>query len=359
MIPACWFGPCGHTRGVGECSDIQPGQARRTVAYTAVHRFIGWCLRGDLEIVAKRGESKLAAVAEVDALLALSLDLERRPAAIIGLDGRVAIANAAMVMALHRSREDFHGLRGEALFAPGCRAEIRRNLEVGRPGRELVFETTCEAANGLFVPATMRLVTTVADASGRSAHVFTIVGFRGLDSDPVLATGVAYIVSTHAATFGRVMKAWGPSLRGKPSPIGRQCCEAFCGDAPCRSCPVFAKGLGPEGLTTVVSRRIGAKPCFEVVSARSISDAEIAVTRWPVDSTLMSALVAARVSGICASAKLSPREAEILGLLLLGRSVGDIAKELHIVARTAKYHQRSVLSKVGAESRFDLCRLLL
>jgi DNA-binding NarL/FixJ family response regulator len=112
-------------------------------------------------------------------------------------------------------------------------------------------------------------------------------------------------------------------------------------------------------VTKVVSKQTKGKACFEVVSARTINISEIAVTRWPVDSTLMSALVAARVSAICASAKLSARETEIFGLLLLGRSVADIAKELHIVARTAKYHQRSVLSKVGAESRFDLCRLLL
>jgi DNA-binding CsgD family transcriptional regulator len=315
--------------------------------------------RGQLELVAKRGEPELAAVAEGNSLLALSLDLERRPAAILGLDGRVAVANSAMIVALHRSRQDFRGLRGDALFSPECRADVRRNLEVGRPGHELVFETTCEAANGLFVPVTMRLVTTAADATGRSAHVFTIVAFRGTDSAPVLATGVAYVVSADVSSFGKVLKAWGPALRGKPSPIGRPCCEAFCGDAECRRCPVFAKGLGPEGVTKVVSKQVAGKTVLEVVSARTINNSEIAVTRWPVDSALMSALVAARVSAICASAKLSDREAEILGLLLLGRSVGDIAKELHIVVRTAKYHQRSVLSKVGAESRFDLCRLLL
>jgi DNA-binding CsgD family transcriptional regulator len=312
-----------------------------------------------LGVVEERGEPELAAVAEGNALLALSLDLERRPSAIIGLDGRIASANTAMVIALHRSRQDFRGLRGEALFAPECRAEVRRNLELGRPGLELVFETTCDAGSGLSVPATMRLVTTAADEAGRSAHVFTIVGFRGLDSAPVLATGVAYVVSAEAATFGKVLKAWGPSLQGKPSPIGRQCCEAFCGDTECRRCPVFAEGLGPDGVTAVVSRQTKGKTNLEAVTARTLSGSEIAVTRWSVDGTLMSALVAARIRGICTSAKLSGREVEILGLLLLGRSVGDIAKELHIVVRTAKYHQRRVLSKVGAESRFDLCRLLL
>jgi hypothetical protein len=96
-----------------------------------------------LGIVAKGDEPELAEVAEGNSLLALSLDLERRPAAIIGLDGRVAVANSAMIVALHRSRQDFRGLRGDALFAPECRAEVRRNIELGRPGHELVFETTC------------------------------------------------------------------------------------------------------------------------------------------------------------------------------------------------------------------------
>jgi DNA-binding NarL/FixJ family response regulator len=122
---------------------------------------------------------------------------------------------------------------------------------------------------------------------------------------------------------------------------------------------VFAEGLGPEGVTTVVSRQTKGNTYFEVVSARRLSGSEIAVTRWSVDGALMSALVAARIREMSTSAKLSPREVEVLGLLLLGRSVGDIAKELHIVVRTAKYHQRNILSKVGAESRFDLCRLLL
>jgi DNA-binding CsgD family transcriptional regulator len=310
-------------------------------------------------VFVKRSERELAAVTGSNTLLALSLDLERRPAVIVGMDGLIAVANSAMSIALKRSREEFRGLNGDALFAPACRADARRNLAEGTPGNELVFDTTCEAGNGLLVPATMRLVTTVADAIGRSAHIFAIVAFRGLASDPVLATGVAFIVSARTATFGRVLKAWGPSLRGKPSPIGRQCCEAFCDGAECRGCAIFAKVLGQEEVTTVVSKQNKGKTYFDVVSARSISKSEISVTRWNVDSVLMSALMAARVNEICAKAKLSAREAEILRLLLLGRSVADIAKELHIVARTAKYHQRRVLSKVGAESRFDLCRLLL
>jgi DNA-binding CsgD family transcriptional regulator len=307
----------------------------------------------------KSRQRELAAMTESNTLLALSLDLERRPAVIVGANGLIAVANSAMSVALHSSREHFHGLDGDALFAPVCRAEARRYVAEGTPGHELVFDTTCEAENGLLVPATMRLVTTVADTRGRSAHVFTIVGFRGLASEPVLATGVAYLVSADPATFGRITKAWGPSLQGKPSPIGQPCCEVFCGGSKCRACAVFAKDLGQEGATTVASKQTNGKTCFEVVTARSLSKSEIAVTRWSVDSIVMSALVAARVSEICTSAGLSAREREVLGLLLLGRSVGDIAKELHIVARTAKYHQRSVLSKVGAESRFDLCRLLL
>jgi DNA-binding NarL/FixJ family response regulator len=96
-----------------------------------------------------------------------------------------------------------------------------------------------------------------------------------------------------------------------------------------------------------------------VVSARPLSKSEISVTRWRIDSALMSAIMTTRIAEICTRAKLSDREIEVFQLLLLGRSVAEIAKELHIVARTAKYHQRRVLLKVGAESRFDLSRLML
>lgn len=55
---------------------------------------------------------------------------------------------------------------------------------------------------------------------------------------------------------------------------------------------------------------------------------------------------------------LTAREREVLELLLLGRSHGDIAQVLGISERTSKFHQSNLLAKLGAESRLDLMRLL-
>jgi DNA-binding CsgD family transcriptional regulator len=318
------------------------------------------CSPGSLEKFAKKDEPELVVSARTNTLLALSLDLEPRPAVIVGVDGLVAVANSAMITALQRSREDFCGLPCDALFAPECRAQVQRILSDATEHNEIVFDTTCATSGGILVPVTLRLRTTAPDARGLTAHLFTIIAFKELNADPVLADGVAYVVSADPETFGTVKRAWGPSLRERPSPIGCKCCDAFCsGEVPCQSCSIFAKGLGREGASTVVSRQVEGKTVLEVVGVRPISKSEISVTRWRIDGALMSAIMSARIAVLCAGAKLSARESEVFQLLLLGRSVDEIAKVLHIVPRTAKYHQRRVLCKVGAESRFDLPRLLL
>jgi len=308
-----------------------------------------------------RHEPELAAAAvRTHTLLALSLDLESRPAVIVGPDGLIAVANSAMITALQRSREDFRGLPCNALFTPKSQGQLRTALKDVTERSEVVFDTTFATSSGIQVPVTLRLRTTGADPAGLTAHSLTIIAFRELDADPILAEGVAYVVSAAPETFGMVKKAWAPSLRGQPSPIGRSCWDAFCGrKEPCRSCPIFAKRFGREPAIAVLSRQAERDTFLEVVSARPLSKSEISVTRWRIDSALMSAIMTTRIAEICTRAKLSDREIEVFQLLLLGRSVAEIAKELHIVARTAKYHQRRVLLKVGAESRFDLSRLML
>jgi len=73
----------------------------------------------------------------------------------------------------------------------------------------------------------------------------------------------------------------------------------------------------------------------------------------------LEALLRARVDRLSQEAELSPREREVLDLLLLGRSSDEIGTVLGITARTAKFHQANVLQKLGADSRMDLLRLFL
>lgn len=51
---------------------------------------------------------------------------------------------------------------------------------------------------------------------------------------------------------------------------------------------------------------------------------------------------------------LTPRQGEVCLLLVLGRSVGDIADELYISKDTVKTHVKSLYTKTGAHSRQEL-----
>ncbi len=70
-------------------------------------------------------------------------------------------------------------------------------------------------------------------------------------------------------------------------------------------------------------------------------------------------LLRQRRERIADEAELSAREREVLELLLLGRTHQEIGAVLGISPRTAKFHQASVLQKLGADSRVDLVRIFL
>jgi DNA-binding CsgD family transcriptional regulator len=102
--------------------------------------------------------------------------------------------------------------------------------------------------------------------------------------------------------------------------------------------PVLAVGTGPVPLAVA-----GA-------SARTS----------PTDEAReLSVVLERRVAQLARSAALSPREQEVLQLLVLGRNYVEIGTALHITPRTARFHQHNVLEKIGAESRLDIVRLLL
>ncbi len=54
---------------------------------------------------------------------------------------------------------------------------------------------------------------------------------------------------------------------------------------------------------------------------------------------------------------LTPREADVLGLLALARSNGEIAQELSVSVETVRTHARSVFRKLGVRSRRELSDL--
>jgi DNA-binding CsgD family transcriptional regulator len=70
-------------------------------------------------------------------------------------------------------------------------------------------------------------------------------------------------------------------------------------------------------------------------------------------------ILRARLDELASVSRLTPRERQVLDLLVLGRTSAEIGTALSITARTAKFHQANVLRKIGADSRLDIVRLLL
>jgi DNA-binding NarL/FixJ family response regulator len=112
--------------------------------------------------------------------------------------------------------------------------------------------------------------------------------------------------------------------------------------------------------------RLGAKGLLtysEVGSQLARALTVIAEAGFWVPRTLLSRFVEATLGGsrrarpLPASRKLSRREQEVLNLLLQNLSNKEIAGELHISSRTAKFHVSNLLAKFGVRRRADLILL--
>jgi DNA-binding CsgD family transcriptional regulator len=96
-----------------------------------------------------------------------------------------------------------------------------------------------------------------------------------------------------------------------------------------------------------------------MVDARRVDADTVRLNVRRVSPELFAKLVEARIEAIARRGKLTDREAEVVRLMLLGRSAREVSRALHISLSTAKFHQTNVLRKLGAESRFALFRMLV
>ena len=60
---------------------------------------------------------------------------------------------------------------------------------------------------------------------------------------------------------------------------------------------------------------------------------------------------------LSAASSLSPREHEVLSLMMAGRTNKEIARQLVISVSTVNYHVASVLTKLGAQNRTQAASL--
>ncbi len=111
--------------------------------------------------------------------------------------------------------------------------------------------------------------------------------------------------------------------------------------------------LGAKGLLTY-AEATGQLPA----ALRTVSDGGFWVPR-----RLLSRFVDSVLNVICSRgrprgpADLSPREREVLDALLENLSNKEIASQLHISERTAKFHVSHLLAKFGVRRRADLILL--
>jgi DNA-binding CsgD family transcriptional regulator len=104
---------------------------------------------------------------------------------------------------------------------------------------------------------------------------------------------------------------------------------------------------------------LATQRAFLEIMPRALDEATLLLTVRRFDAQLLRKLIEARIAGHERQSRLSLREREVLRILLRGHSVDDAAGRLRIAPRTVKYHLGNILSKLGAESRFDLFRVLL
>jgi PAS domain S-box-containing protein len=162
--------------------------------------------------------------------------------------------------------------------------------------------------------------------------------------------------------FGLLARVW-LDAQGVSFSEGSHCYALLHGlNRPCEDCPAlqsedvaWPRAVVREGASSTTDRTT----CFEVTTAERAGANLVRLRTRCISEDTLRAVQDARVQKLAAQAKLSPREREVLGQMLLGRSIEDMAKLIGISARTVKHHQARVLEKIGADSRADLIRLLL
>jgi DNA-binding CsgD family transcriptional regulator len=187
--------------------------------------------------------------------------------------------------------------------------------------------------------------------------IATVLSSRVVPQAPSVpaASGIHYEVDT--ATW-RLIRVWSPD--GVPPNTEGRCYEVLRGrNEPCPGCPVASisdsAGVAACAVAPDPSRRFK----LNVVNARPAGPGVAAVSTWAVDEDLMSLLISAKVDTLANRAGLSERERAVLDMMLLGRTHAEIGQVLDISPRTVKYHQCRMQSKLGADSRLDLIRLVL
>jgi len=286
------------------------------------------------------------------------LERERRPVLVLDLTGRVVRANRALLFFLEEGVRTHLVHFAEEWVLPESRPAFSETWARAMAGERARVSVGLRPTAFHLEPV-FELVPLTQDGAVRSVMMVMVDAVASGHSMPLVPSlGVLYEISTDGeGRPERLMRALSPDRLHKVD-TSVPCYRALMGrDQPCPDCPV--SGLSKTGETKTVVRVESNLPFkAQLLSARKVRDDVASVNIVPVDQGVYSALVQARIDALGARAKLTERERHVLELLLMGRTLDDVAEAEGITARTAKYHQQNLLRKLGAESRTDLFRLL-
>lgn len=136
-----------------------------------------------------------------------------------------------------------------------------------------------------------------------------------------------------------------------------KCYEVLHGrSSPCEPCPLRTPDRDSSPRAVVRSR--GDLGEYELTTAKPTADGSVRISVRHLSMASFSTILHAKLDELSARAQLSKRERDVLGHLIFGHPLEEIASTLSIAQRTVKFHQTNLLQKLGADSRSDLMRLV-
>jgi PAS domain S-box-containing protein len=277
---------------------------------------------------------------------------------VVDADNRVRFANESMQGVLGWRPDELQGEGLEACVPEGDRAQARKLVKSGLKGAASEGELQLVTRGGRRFAMRFKLT---PEGKGRSRGLVFVADEVRENADAAGANGDCTMdVSRVGSRIGRIeslrfLDQGHDARRHVGSSVG-ELLESLGASSAAPAVDSVLEGRATEASAALLP---ASERSFRLITARAIDDRTVRVVLRSFDARLLTDLVDAKVARVSEACGLSDREREVLQLLLRGRGLADIATMLEIAPRTVKFHQANVLQKLGADSRFDLLRVVL
>lgn len=281
-----------------------------------------------------------------------------QPAMVVDSDSRVRFANEHMQGVLGRRSDELHGEELGACIPEGDRPHAHKLVKSGLNGAASEGELHVVTRGGRRLALRVKLT---PEGKGRSRGLVLVAAEVREASEMAASIGDCTIdVSRVGARLGRIESLrfmdQGHDARRHVGCGVRELLESIGASSAAPAVESVLQGRATEASAAALP---ASERAFRLVTARVVDDRTARVVVRCFEARVLSDLVDAKVARVADACGLSDRERQVLQLLLRGRGLADIATMLEIAPRTVKFHQANVLQKLGADSRFDLLRVVL